>query len=463
MLKCGSNKGQEMKGVIEQTPDDDFLERTTILGTLQRHIKELAYVPLDRLPAPRVLAVDAPWGFGKSWVAERLRTRLKGDDGKHPVAFIDAFRYDHHDDVFAVIAAAIMKELNPKGEQRKRYLATAGQVMKAGAPAVVKGLLSAGLKIVGVDSENLSDSLNEVKDAVTEQAGKFSEKAVERLFESYSKTEVLQEDFQNSLDEITKGLPTPFVVIIDELDRCKPSFALEVLERVKHLFSASNVVFVLFWNSQSIHESIRHSYGRDTDAAAYLSKFVARSVHLALPYRADIGAPSRYSSFIERELTRVAPNASDREEFQRALADLSGVLNPSLRDVQKAIDLFRLGAGARMVGTELAYLALVYVANYRVFRKLVDEDAATARDEASRLPVPDVNAQVGPIEEIWMVLTYLSNPDKYDQLAATRMAGDNELDAFLVSVLKVGSSGRRTHWMGQTGRMIVNMMTNKVN
>jgi predicted KAP-like P-loop ATPase len=64
------------------------------------------------------------------------------------------------------------------------------------------------------------------------------------------------------------------VFVIDELDRCRPPFAPEVLENIKHLFSVPNIVFILSMNRSQIEESIRCEYGTQVHASKYLQKFV---------------------------------------------------------------------------------------------------------------------------------------------------------------------------------------------
>lgn len=59
---------------------------------------------------------------------------------------------------------------------------------------------------------------------------------------------------------------------MDELDRCRPSFALELLERIKHLFDVDNLVFVLLVNRDQIENYIKTVYG-PSDAQSYLLKF----------------------------------------------------------------------------------------------------------------------------------------------------------------------------------------------
>ena len=70
------------------------------------------------------------------------------------------------------------------------------------------------------------------------------------------------------------------VFIIDELDRCRPTFAIEVLEKVKHIFDVPNVVFVFGINRDELCSSLRSVYG-DIDASVYLRKFFDMEFNLS--------------------------------------------------------------------------------------------------------------------------------------------------------------------------------------
>ncbi|WP_409049648.1 P-loop NTPase fold protein [Serratia sp. BIGb0234] len=61
--------------------------------------------------------------------------------------------------------------------------------------------------------------------------------------------------------------------IIDELDRARPDFSLEILEKIKHVFSTNNFVFILSMNREQFQKVIVKRYG-DIDARLYLSKFI---------------------------------------------------------------------------------------------------------------------------------------------------------------------------------------------
>lgn len=76
--------------------------------------------------------------------------------------------------------------------------------------------------------------------------------------------------------------------MIDELDRCRPDFALSLLEVVKHFFSVKGVQFVLGVRLEALEESRWHRYGPNTDAGLYLQKFL--HLRLSLPEIADNAA-----------------------------------------------------------------------------------------------------------------------------------------------------------------------------
>ena len=62
------------------------------------------------------------------------------------------------------------------------------------------------------------------------------------------------------------------MVMIDELDRCRPSYAVEFLETAKHLFVVNQVVFVLAINRKQLAHAVRALYGNEFEAEAYLRR-----------------------------------------------------------------------------------------------------------------------------------------------------------------------------------------------
>ena len=97
-------------------------------------------------------------------------------------------------------------------------------------------------------------------------------------------TEILAEDYCR------------LIVFIDELDRCRPSFAVEMLERVKHYFDDSRVLFVFSVNSEQLQFAIKHFYGEGFNGHDYLDRFF--DVRLAIP-KADLDKHDRSLGLID--------------------------------------------------------------------------------------------------------------------------------------------------------------------
>ena len=73
------------------------------------------------------------------------------------------------------------------------------------------------------------------------------------------------------------------IIFVDELDRCRPSYAIELLERIKHLFNIGGLVFVLALDREQLGHSIKAVYGNGIDSDGYLRRFVDFEYQLKNP------------------------------------------------------------------------------------------------------------------------------------------------------------------------------------
>ncbi|WP_298096421.1 P-loop NTPase fold protein [Brevundimonas sp.] len=256
------------------------------------------------------ISVDADYGIGKSYFLRRLAEHL---ELTHPVAFVDAWSDDLANEPLTAITATLKKAIaplvrkEPKLEQQWKAVASkTGEVAKI----VAKGLLKKGLGLVITSAAvDLADAalgdLPEAKDAALDDALKDAGKgAADDAVDAVSKRkagELMAEriatfeagqlaitELKKSLSDLVEALPvgdiaTPVVVIIDELDRCRPTYAIKLLEETKHLFDVTGIVFVLGMHSEQLSRSVSGAYGPDFDGQGYLRRFVNRQYSLRFP------------------------------------------------------------------------------------------------------------------------------------------------------------------------------------
>lgn len=297
--------------VLDSIWKDDLFGRRAEADLLAGYIESVGRRPTLREDHRGfTIAVDADYGVGKSFFLRRLAQQLEHD---HPVAFVDAWADDLADEPLTAIAATLKKALAPLIEKSPE-VRTQWEVVsaKAGTVAkiVAKGLLKKGLGLlitssaaelvddvltnVGDDrKEDLNDSVKDFsKDSIEGVAGAVGAKPPRKLMAdqiaAFEDGQAAIRDLKESLAALVSQLPiegrrAPIVIVIDELDRCRPTYAVKLLEETKHLFDVPGIVFVLGMNSNQLARSVAGAYGPEFDGSAYLRRFINRQYSVSLP------------------------------------------------------------------------------------------------------------------------------------------------------------------------------------
>ena len=215
---------------------------------------------------PCALAVDAAWGNGKTTFLRMWSQYLRKQG--FPVVEFNAWETDFSGDPFIALSTELTEGLH---EYTDEPLATkindtkkvAREVLRRAVPGVIR-VATAGILDVGPLLEK------EVGQALASYAeGRLSEyKEAQKSVKAFRR--VLQ-DMAMTLAQSKEN--RPLIVVIDELDRCRPSYAVELLEVAKHLFAVDHIVFVLAVNRAELTHSIKALYGDDFDAKGYLRRF----------------------------------------------------------------------------------------------------------------------------------------------------------------------------------------------
>ena len=208
---------------------------------------------------PYVLAVDAPWGAGKTVFAQMLQAVCH--KRKLPTVFFNAWKADFHDDALAAMVGEISEEFKSKDK-------LANAVRETGKALVSRQMMVTGLKTIG--SAVGAGALVEGMDKALQ---KFD------VAEEYHKRREALKKFQKALTDYATQNGGRLVFFVDELDRCRPVFAVEVLEKIKHVFDTEGVFFVVSVNKEQLGKTIKSVYG-DIDEGVYLRKFFDRDYPL---------------------------------------------------------------------------------------------------------------------------------------------------------------------------------------
>lgn len=287
---------------------DDLLDRSPEANLIASFIQGSAdQARRSPTKGALTLAIDAGYGEGKTFFLRRLAEQLKES---HPVAFVDAWSDDLADEPLTALIATLKRALAPwideddpdVGSKFKAVMEKSGQIAKIAS----LGLLKRGLGLlitsaaVEASSRVLEAASEDVRDAVTSGLDDSGENTIEVLkgFSAAKPLTVMEErvkDFESgrkAMEELKAGLialvealedSAPVIIIIDELDRCRPTYAIKLLEEIKHLFDIPGLVFIFGMHTTALGHSVRAAYGSEFDGASYLRRFIQRRYRLAPP------------------------------------------------------------------------------------------------------------------------------------------------------------------------------------
>ena len=305
---------------------------------------------LERLKDGAVLGIDAPWGDGKSWFGQNWANQLRNDDYK--VIYLDAFQQDYIEDPFIMIASEIQSLIKADATLAEEFKTKAASVMKSLIPLSTKILLNAGgLALLG--KADLSSHINDsIKDAL-ESSSENVENWLENRIDEYETEKHNLKSFVDTLRAFCKSQKQPVLFFIDELDRCKPTFAVNLLERIKHFFDVPNLIFIVLTNKSQLEAAIRGVYGDQTNANDYLGKFI--NLYLNLPKALSYDSMNENSNwlYLHKIFQRFTIDSNEMrsvEIFVDLMARLATKYNLSLRDLEKSVALFMLNGVSKYSG-----------------------------------------------------------------------------------------------------------------
>lgn len=214
---------------------------------------------IENSTTPFTLAIDAQWGDGKTVFLEMWKAYLENKGFR--CVFFDAFRCDFYCDALPALIAEIQMQIEPSGNFKKTARKLVKSLASVQAVSSVVFAEMPGGKAAAEISRTVRTALKK-PDAV----------------EAYIAYRNTVDDFKEELEKVASQGEEgkPLVIFVDELDRCRPAFALDVLEKVKHIFDIPSIFFVFGVHKAELAKIVESAYG-EINGEVYLGKFFDRT------------------------------------------------------------------------------------------------------------------------------------------------------------------------------------------
>ena len=249
------------------------------------------------------LAIDGKWGCGKSFILKMLESNLRGRG--YFVVHYNCWQNDYYEEPLVAILSVLIDALNAftasesnqeqKKEKTKRI---ALKLFKSISFMIVKNKLGVDFEKIGFDLDNVKNDINE---ALKEDGSKL----LDDSFDSNQPLKTSIEIIYNQLLKIKeewKGV----VLVVDELDRCAPEYAIKVLERLHHIcYDTEHDLFqfvqLVAINREELCDGISKAYGRGFIADAY------SGIHSSKSYFLKTGSRSFGNYYLQKFIQMIIP------------------------------------------------------------------------------------------------------------------------------------------------------------
>lgn len=328
---------------------DDRLERKKYAEFLETLLLNCDQYRREDSEGAYVIALDSPWGTGKTRFVKMLRNYLEGnkpriingkvdraytpklnEDRLFNVVYYNAWDTDFSTDALEPLFYSLLKspELAPD-----QFDAAGNEILEKFENATKEMLKAAGYALSHfVLGEAATTVLKSGIDAICAKQP--------NPYENYEKRLELISNFRKALTAVIDATKQKrLVIIVDELDRCRPTFAIETLEIAKHLFAVDNLAFIFALDVEQLDHSVKTMYGANMDGFGYLLRF--------FDYKGTLPKP-KMELFLDTYLDDIIPttNLYAGDDFKKFLniyiCDLQISFSLSLREVVSVLSSYKI-------------------------------------------------------------------------------------------------------------------------
>ena len=249
---------------------EDLLE----LEDFAKRIEKFILIESEYVESSLVIGLSSRFGSGKTTFLKMWMTSIQESKDKKDnflVVFLNAWESDYYGDPLFAIISALIDVLEIKGRSAKKLVDAAkdiGWFALAIGSQVVK-------KITGVDAVEAGEiSSNKNYERHNESPLSYD------AFSFYKARRKAMLSLKMAIKDFVQSTEQKVLFLIDELDRCRPDYAISYLETIKHIFDVKGAVFLLAADRQQLENSAKAAFGTDLDFDEYYRKFIHREISL---------------------------------------------------------------------------------------------------------------------------------------------------------------------------------------
>lgn len=320
-----------MKKATLEATDENILQSIKEQKGTERNTEIMEFIKaLDLIEENIFISLDARWGEGKTFYVRQIEKTLEYQTLKN-------FETDDNKNKYEEMKPYFEKTVLEDIELGNSYLPVYYNAwLYDNHSDPLMSLLYVIIKKCGlwIDSKLVKDKTDKLKDIIKSiqvNLGIFSingDKVIDavsekNIFDGIQLAEDIRQRVKEIFNQVIEGQTQKLVIFIDELDRCKPSYALEMLERIKHYFDDNRIIFIVSVNKEQLTHTISNYYGNGFDSTGYLNKFFDVNAYLPEVERRQLRFVSEYSerSIFGRMASSKNKKVSDRGVMRSFVTD----------------------------------------------------------------------------------------------------------------------------------------------
>ena len=315
----------------------------------------------DTRPVQRIF-INAPWGMGKTLFADALQEYFTKNNEDINKLYINSWKMDFYDEPLKALIAEMSEDkiiTVESTEKAKKFLKNCGKIFFG---KILKNFLLKKFNLNDKDIEEMKSFFNGLN---------ISE------LEDYKNYKKLLEEFKDTLSKEK----APKIIIIDELDRCRPDYAIQLLEIIKHIFDVKNIIFLFLINREQLESIVSTIYMNSNLSNKYFEKFYDVELNLPEVNYEELNEPEFeiVNDFKEYEVDKSGYSNNRDLAIQKIFLDIAFVIKSSLflenndfsiRSTKKLLKKFNILKDSLIEEEKEQYILILALITYFFIKEL---------------------------------------------------------------------------------------------